>query len=317
MLRYILKRILLMLPVLLGISFAVFLLMYFMPGDPARLMLGDIATEEQVMELRQTLGLNGGFFKRYFTYLGDILKGELGISYTTKLPVWQEIAPRFAVTAKMACFVIIFSSFIGITMGIISAVRRYGAVDSVLRIFSLIGITMPSFWLALLLVLLFAVNLKWLPPSGLYGAEYYILPVISISAASVAIISRTSRSAMLEVVNQAYINTARAKGQAEGKVLFKHALRNAVIPILTVIGIQFSGCLGGAVVNEQVFAIPGIGKLMVDAIRARNYPLVTGAVLVLTLLQSGVNLFIDILYAAIDPRIRTQYAKRSKGGAAK
>ena len=176
----------------------------------------------------------------------------------------------------------------------------------------LLGITMPSFWLALLLVLLFSVKLGWLPASGLYGPSYYVLPIISISAASVAIITRTARSSMLEVIRQDYIDTARAKGQKERVVLFKHALLNALIPILTVVGIQFAGSLGGAVVNEQVFAIPGIGKLMVDAIKARNYPLVTGSVLVLSLLQSLVNLFIDLLYAFVDPRIRSQYSRGKK-----
>ena len=171
---------------------------------------------------------------------------------------------------------------------------------------------MPSFWFALLLVLLFSVKLGWLPASGLYGPAYYVLPIISISAASVAIITRTARSSMLEVIRQDYIDTARAKGQKERVVLFKHALLNALIPILTVVGIQFAGSLGGAVVNEQVFAIPGIGKLMVDAIKARNYPLVTGSVLVLSLLQSLVNLFIDLLYAFVDPRIRSQYSRSKK-----
>ena len=171
---------------------------------------------------------------------------------------------------------------------------------------------MPSFWFALLLVLLFSVKLGWLPASGLYGPAYYVLPIISISAASVAIITRTARSSMLEVIRQDYIDTARAKGQKERVVLFKHALLNALIPILTVVGIQFAGSLGGAVVNEQVFAIPGIGKLMVDAIKARNYPLVTGSVLVLSLLQSLVNLFIDLLYAFVDPRIRSQYSRGKK-----
>ena len=201
---------------------------------------------------------------------------------------------------------------IGVPIGILSAVRQYTIIDSITRVMALLGITMPSFWFALLLVLLFSVKLGWLPASGLYGPAYYVLPIISISAASVAIITRTARSSMLEVIRQDYIDTARAKGQKERVVLFKHALLNALIPILTVVGIQFAGSLGGAVVNEQVFAIPGIGKLMVDAIKARNYPLVTGSVLVLSLLQSLVNLFIDLLYAFVDPRIRSQYSRGKK-----
>ena len=312
MLRYIAKRIFLMIPVLLGISFVIFLLMYFTPGDPAQMILGDLATKEEVEALREEMGLNDGFFERYFRYMGDLLKGDLGTSYTTKVPVWDEISARLLVTAKVAFFVIIFAVLIGVPIGILSAVRQYTIIDSITRVMALLGITMPSFWFALLLVLLFSVKLGWLPASGLYGPAYYVLPIISISAASVAIITRTARSSMLEVIRQDYIDTARAKGQKERVVLFKHALLNALIPILTVVGIQFAGSLGGAVVNEQVFAIPGIGKLMVDAIKARNYPLVTGSVLVLSLLQSLVNLFIDLLYAFVDPRIRSQYSRGKK-----
>lgn len=312
MLRYIAKRILLMIPVLLGISFLIFTLMYFMPGDPAQMILGDMAEKEDVEALREEMGLNDGFFERYIRYLNDLIHGDLGTSYTTKLPVWDEIKARLPVTARVAFFVIIFAVLVGVPLGILSAVRQYSIIDSITRVIALLGITMPSFWLALLLVLLFSVNLGWLPASGLYGPTYYILPIVSISAASVAIITRTARSSMLEVVRQDYIGTARAKGQKESVVIFKHALLNALIPILTVVGLQFAGSLGGAVVNEQVFAIPGLGKLMVDAIKARNYPLVTGSVLVLAVLQSAVNLLVDILYAFVDPRIRSQYSRKKK-----
>lgn len=312
MLKYIAKRILMMIPVLLGISLVIFLLMYFTPGNPAQMLLGDLAEKEEVLALEMEMGLHDGFFTRYFRYMGDLLKGDLGISYTTKLPVWDEIAARLPVTAKVAFFVILFSVIVGVPVGILSAIRQYSFIDSLTRIIALLGITMPSFWLALLLVLLFSVKLNWLPASGLYGPIYYIMPIVSISAVSVATIMRTVRSSMLEVARQDYIRTARAKGQKESIVIFKHALLNALIPILTIIGIQFANGLGGAVVNEQVFAIPGLGKLMVDAIKARNYPLVQGAVLVLALLQSFVNLFIDILYAFVDPRIRSQYVKTRK-----
>ena len=312
MLRYIAKRILLMIPVLLGISFLIFLLMYFTPGDPAQMILGDMAEKEEVEALRQEMGLNDGFFTRYFRYMGDLLRGDLGTSYTTKLPVWDEIAARLPVTMKVAFFVILFAVVVGVPIGILSAVRQYSFIDSITRVFALLGITMPSFWLALLLVLLFSVKLEWLPASGLYGPLYYIMPILSISAVSVATITRTARSSMLEVVRQDYIRTARAKGQKESVVMFKHALLNALIPILTIVGIQFASGLGGAVVNEQVFAIPGIGKLMVDAIKARNYPLVQGSVLVLAVLQSMVNLVIDLLYAFVDPRIRSQYNRNKK-----
>ena len=219
---------------------------------------------------------------------------------------------RLPVTALVAFLVIILAVVIGVPAGIISAVKQYTWVDSIVRVFSLLGITMPSFWLALLLVLLFAVNLEWFPASGLYGPKYYVLPVISISAVSIATIARTTRSSMLEVIRSDYIRTAKAKGQSPRVIIFKHALSNALIPILTIVGIQFANGLGGAVVNEQVFAIPGLGKMMVDAIKARNYPLVQGSVLVLALLQSIVNLVVDLLYAWVDPRIRSQYVTKKK-----
>lgn len=317
MLRYIAKRLLIMIPVLIGISFIIFVLMYFTPGDPAQMILGDLATPEQVEALREEMGLNGGFFERYFNYMKNLLQGDLGVSYVSKLPVWDEISARLPVTAKVAFMVIIFAVLIGVPVGILSAVRQYSIIDSITRIFALLGITMPSFWLALLLVLLFSVKLEWLPASGLYGPLYYVMPIISISAVSVATITRTARSSMLEVIRQDYIRTARAKGQVESVVLFKHALINALIPILTIVGIQFANGLGGAVVNEQVFAIPGVGKLMVDAIKARNYPLIQGSVLVLALLQSMVNLVVDILYAFVDPRIRSQYSRKKKAKPAK
>ena len=312
MARYALKRILAMIPVLIGISFVIFTLLYFTPGDPAQMLLGDLATEDEVEALREEMGLNDGFFVRYLRYMGDLLQGDLGTSYVSKLPVSEEIMTRLPVTTRVAFFVIIFAVVVGVPAGIISATRQYSFIDNLVRVISLLGITMPSFWLALLLVLLFSVKLGWLPASGLYGPIYYIMPVISIAAVPVATIARITRSSMLEVIRSDYIRTARAKGQAENVILFKHALANALIPILTIVGIQFAGGLGGAVVNEQVFAIPGLGKMMVDAIKARNYPLVQGSVLVLAVLQSSVNLIVDLLYALVDPRIRSQYISRKK-----
>lgn len=312
MARYAIKRILAMIPVLLGISFVIFTLLYFTPGDPAQMLLGDLAEEEEVEALREEMGLNDGFLERYIHYIEDLLHGDLGTSYVSKLPVSEEIMSRLPVTIKVAFFVMIFAVVIGVPAGIISATRQYSFIDNFVRVLSLLGITIPSFWLALLLVLLFSVKLDWLPASGLYGPIYYIMPVISIAAVPVATIARITRSSMLEVIRSDYIRTARAKGQTENVILFKHALSNALIPILTIVGIQFAGSLGGAVVNEQVFAIPGVGKMMVDAIKARNYPLVQGSVLVLAVLQSVVNLIVDLLYAFVDPRIRSQYITKKK-----
>jgi len=307
MFRYILKRILVTIPVLLGVTIVIFTLMFFTNGDPARLILGDTASDAEVAELRESMGLNEPFINQYFNYMKGLFKGNLGISYTTKLPVMDEIKVRLPVTARLAFFSCLFAVCVGVPAGIISAVRQYSVLDNFITVLALLGITMPNFWLALLLILFFSVQLGWLPPSGLYGPLYYIMPVISISAASVATITRMTRSSMLEVIRSDYIRTARAKGLSEGKVIIRHGLKNALIPILTVVGIQFAGGLSGAVVNEQVFAIPGLGKMMVDAIKSRNYPLVEGGVLIIALMCCIVNLAIDLMYAVADPRIKSQY----------
>lgn len=314
MFKFILKRLLVMLPVLLGVTFIIFSMMYITDGDPARMMLGDLATEEEVEALRDEMGLNDGFFTRYFNYLGDLLHGDLGTSYATKQPVLKVVGDRLPATIKLAFLSCLFAIVVGVSIGIISAVRQYSIIDSFSRVISLLGISLPNFWLALLLMLLFSVKLGWLPASGLYGPAYYIMPMMSISAVSIATFARTTRSSMLEVIRQDYIRTARAKGQNEWVVIFKHALRNALIPIITIVGVQFATALGGAVVNEQVFAIPGLGKLMVDSIKARDFPAVQGGVLIIAFMFSVLNLIIDLLYAFVDPRIKSQYTGGSKAG---
>ena len=308
--RYVLKRILVTIPVLLCVTFLIFTMMHFTDGDPARLILGDSASEEEVMALRSEMGLDRPFLQQYLIYMRNLLHGNLGTSYTTQLPVSQEIIARLPVTIRLSVLSCLFAVAVGIPAGIISAVRQYTILDNVITVLALIGITMPNFWLALLLVLFFSVKLGLLPASGLYGPLYYIMPVLSISAASLATITRMTRSSMLEVIRSDYIRTARAKGLSEREVIFKHALKNALIPIITIIGIQFAGGLSGAVVNEQVFAIPGLGKMMVDAIKNRNYPLVEGGVLVIALMCSVVNLCVDLMYAIADPRIKAQYERK-------
>lgn len=317
MLKFILKRLVVMVPVLLGVTFIVFSMMYITDGDPARMMLGDLATEEEVAALRDEMGLNDPFLTRYVNYLKGLAHGDLGISYSTRQPVSKAISERLPATIKLAFLSCLFAMVIGIPIGIISAVRQYSIVDSAARIISLLGISLPNFWLALLLMLFFSVKLGWLPPSGLYGPEYYIMPMISISAVSLATFARTTRSSMLEVIRQDYIRTARAKGQNEWVVVFRHALRNALIPIITIVGVQFATALGGAVVNEQVFGIPGLGKLMVDSIKARDFPVVQGGVLIIALMFSLLNLLIDLLYAFVDPRIKSQYVKAGQKGGKK
>ncbi len=312
MLNYIFKRILAAIPVLLGVTLLVFTMLYFTEGDPARLILGDTAAEEEVEALREELGLNESFISQYISYLGGVLKGDLGTDYITGRPVRDEIMERLGTTLKLAAASFIFSIVIAIPAGIISAVRQYSLIDIISMVIALLGNSMPNFWLALMLILFFSVYLGVLPASGLYGLKYYIMPVIGISAGAVATITRMTRSSMLEVIRQDYIRMARIKGQTEFAVIVKHALKNALIPVITVIGIQFTVAVGGAVVNEQVFAIPGLGKFLVDAIKARNYRVVQGGVLVLAIICSLVNLFIDLLYAFIDPRIKNQFRESGK-----
>ena len=312
MLKFIAKRLLVMIPVLIGVTFIIFSMMYITDGDPARMMLGDLATDEEVEALREEMGLNDSFFTQYFNYLGDLLHGDLGTSYATKQPVAAVVAARLPATIKLAFLSCLFAIVVGVSIGSISAVRQYSVVDSIARVVSLLGISLPNFWLALLLMLLFSVKLGWLPASGLYGPAYYIMPMISISAVSIATFARTTRSSMLEVIRQDYIRTARAKGQNEWVIVFRHALKNALIPIITIVGVQFATALGGAVVNEQVFAIPGLGKLMVDSIKSRDFPVVQGGVLIIAFMFSILNLLIDLLYAFVDPRIKSQYMKGNK-----
>lgn len=310
--RYILKRVLATIPVLLCVTFVIFTLMHFTDGDPARLILGDTASEAEVMAMRSEMGLDKPFLEQYFRYLAGLLRGDLGISYMTKMPVSSEIMNRLPVTARLAFLSCLFAICVGVPAGIISAVRQYSILDNILTVLALLGITMPNFWLALMLILFFSVSMGILPASGLYGPLYYIMPIISISAASVATITRMTRSSMLEVIRSDYIRTARAKGLSEREVIFRHALKNALIPILTIVGIQFASGLSGAVVNEQVFAIPGIGKMMIDAIKNRNYPLVEGGVLVIAVMCCLVNLAVDLMYAVADPRIKMQYTKAKR-----
>lgn len=308
MLRFIGKRILMMIPVLLGVTIVIFTMVYFTPGDAADLLLGD-ATIEQKEQLRNELKLNEPYLVQYVNYMKGVLRGDLGTSYSTKRPVTEELMDRFPTTVKLAGAGVMLSVLFGVTMGIISATKQYSIFDNLATTFSLLGVSIPNFWLALMLIIIFAVNWKILPPSGLSTPLHWILPVISLGMNSTATVMRMTRSSMLEVVRQDYIRTARAKGQKEVFVILRHALPNALIPIITVAGLQFGRLMGGAVMAESVFSIAGIGKLMVDAIKLQNYPIVQGGVLLIAFSTSIVNLIIDILYAFVDPRIRSQYIK--------
>ena len=305
------KRLLQMVPVLLGVTFIVFTLMYYSPGDPAKMILGETATEEQVEQLREEMGLNDPLLTQFANYVkGIILHFDFGRSYVTKQPVIKEILNRFPNTALLASLGVLVSVVIGMTCGVIAATRQYSVFDNVATAVSLLGVSIPSFWLGLMLMVLFAIKLNILPASGSYGWKYWILPVVTVGTNGAASVMRMTRSSMLEVLRMDYIRTARAKGQSEQSVVMRHALPNALMPVITVIGIQFGNLLGGSVLTETVFSIPGLGKYGIDAIRQRDIPAVQGSVLFLPLTFSIVNLLVDILYAYIDPRIQSQYRLR-------
>ena len=313
MIRYIAKRLLMLIPVLLGIVLVVFIMNRISPGNPARMLLGDGATDEAVAALEEELGLNDPLYVQLFNYVkGVVTEFDLGTSYQTKRPVITELMDRFPTTAKLAFFSILLSAIVGITLGIISAVKQNTPIDHLSTGVALLGVSMPAFWLGMMLILVFSIYLKWTPVSDITGWKSWILPTITSSMAGMATITRMTRSSMLEVICQDYIVTARAKGLTERVIIVKHALKNALIPIITVLGIQLGVMLGGAVLTETVFSINGLGKYMVDGIKNRDYPVVQGGVLLLALVFSIVNLVVDIIYAYVDPRIKSQYSRSRK-----
>lgn len=316
MLRYIAKRILMMIPVLLAVSFLIFSLMYLAPGDPARIVLGDDAPEEAVLEKREELGLNDPFLVQYGRYIYNIVfHFDFGVSYSTGEPVVKTLLERYPVTIELALCCMFMMIIMGLPIGIISAVKQYSLLDNISVSVGLIAVSMPNFWLGLVLIMFFSLKLRLLPASGFYGWKYWILPSMTVGFSNAASLLRTTRSAMLECIRQDYVDTARAKGQSEFKTIMHHVLGNAWIPILTVIGMTFGRLLGGAIISEQIFSIPGLGKLMIDSINMRDYPMVRGGVLMLAFTFSMMNLVVDILYTFIDPRLKTEFAvkKRKKG----
>ena len=307
MLKYILKRLLMAIPVLLGVTFIVFTIMSFTPGDPVQTMLGDNYTQEAYDEITEELGLNDPFLVRYVNYVVDLVQGDMGVSYSTKRAVSDEIFARFPATVRLAGAAIFLAVVFGIPLGVISATKQYSFFDSGSMFVALVGVAMPNFWLGIMLILLFAANLGWLPASGDKGFLALILPAVTLSANSLATITRMTRSSMLETIRMDYIRTARAKGLRESRVIIHHALRNAMIPVITSVGLQFGFALSGAVLVETVFSWPGIGRLLVDTIKLKDTPVVLGVVVVMAASFTVINLVIDILYACFDPRIRTQY----------
>ena len=305
MLKLIVKRILMLIPVILGIVFIVFTIMEFTPGDPARLILGEMAPQDQVDILREQMGLNEPFLVRYFNYIVNIAQGNFGRSYLSNIPVHEKIWALFPNTLMLASSGMMLSVLIGMPIGIISAVKQYTVVDSASIIFALLAASIPTFWLALMLIIFFSLNLGWFPSSGFSSLKHMVLPTITLAAYSAAAIMRMTRSSMLEVIRQDFIRTARAKGAREKRVIMKHALKNSIIPVITVVGVNFGLLLGGAVTTEMIFAIPGLGPAMVTAIRTKDNPVVLASVILIAVAFSIVNLIVDIIYSFIDPRIRS------------
>lgn len=310
--QYIFKRSIMLFPVLLGVTLLVFTIISLTPGDVAAMILGQGATAESVAKLRHQLGLDEPLLVQYGRYLAHLFRGDMGISYATQKPVVDEIMGRFPYTLTLAFYSILVSLILSIPIGVISAVKQYSFFDNLGMVFALVGISMPSFWLGLILIILFALNLGWFPSGGADQWKSIVLPAITLGVASTASIARTTRSSMLEVIRQDYIRTAKAKGVGNLQVILKHALKNALIPTLTVIGLEFGELLGGAILTETVFSWPGIGRLMVESIQRKDTPMVLGCIIVFSVAFSMVNLIVDILYAIVDPRIKANYQKKGK-----
>jgi len=300
---YIIRRLLLAVPVLLGVSILVFAIIRFIPGDPARAIAGVHATPQYIEQVRKELLLDEGLHIQYYVYVSNLLRGDLGRSTFSRRPVITELRERFPNTVLLALTSMAIATVLGMGAGIVSASKRNSVFDNVSMVVSLVGVAAPVFWLGVMLQLLFSVRLGWLPSGGMGGIETFVLPAMTLGLATAALIARITRSSMLEVLRQDFITTARAKGLSERVVIFKHALKSAFIPVITVMGLQFGGLLGGAVLTETVFSWPGIGRLMVDSILTRDYPVVQGTVLLLAAMFVLINIVVDISYAYLDPRI--------------
>jgi peptide/nickel transport system permease protein len=331
MLAYIIRRILILIPTLLGVSVIVFLMLHLTPGDPAELLLGERATPQALDEMREHLGLKEPLYVQYGMFLKRLMQGDLGETIWTRQKVWTEVTQRFPATIELSVAALVISCFFGILFGIVSATRQYSIFDYLSMLGALAGVSMPIFWLGLVFMLIFSLNLGWLPLSGRLSigvdleviTNFYILdailtrnwtalkdavwhiilPAVTLSTIPTAIVARMTRSAMLDVLRQDYIKTAKAKGLSKMMIIFKHALRNALIPVVTTIGLQFGVLLGGAILTETIFAWPGVGKWMYDAVMQRDYMVIQGGTLFIAALFVLINLAVDVLYAVINPRI--------------
>ena len=304
MIEYVTRRLLMMIPILLGVSLVVFVLIRLVPGDPVILLAGEDATPEAIRSLRQQWGLDQPLYVQYLTFLWNLLRGNLGTSIRSGRPVADEILDRCLNTVNLACLSLAIALSIGILAGVASGTHPYTKMDNLSMLVALFGLSAPAFWLGLMLMWLFAVYLSLLPAVGVGTIGHLVLPSITLGAAVAAAVARQTRSGILEVMRQDYVRTARSKGLPENTVVWKHVLKNAMIPVVTVAGIFFGGMLGGSIVVETVFAYPGLGKLLIDSISSRDYPVVQGLILIYAAVFSLVNLVVDLSYTYLDPRIR-------------
>ncbi len=312
MTRFIVRRLLTTILVALGVTFISFLIIHLVPGDPARIMLGLNATEEKVIEVRRAMGLDRPFLVQYGSWLWDLMRGDLGESFITGQGVTEAVLQRLPRTLTLAGAALLLALLIALPAGIVAALRPRSGVAYFATLFSQVGVSIPDFWMGIMLILLFSLTLRWLPPSGYVAfsedpmgwLSHLILPAITVGIVSGSVLTRFVRSAMLEALHQDYVRTARAKGLHERRVVLRHVLQNALIPVVTVVGLQLAGLLGGVVIVEVIFAWPGLGRLALDAVQRRDYPMVQGAVLFVALSFALINLIVDILYAYLDPRIK-------------
>jgi ABC-type dipeptide/oligopeptide/nickel transport system permease component len=305
-LRYLLRRIVFTIPVLLGVATLVFALIHLVPGDPAEAMLGEAAAPSDIAELRTRLGLDRPLLVQYGDYLGGVLRGDLGISFRWNTPVGREIGSRLANTVQLALAAMAVAVLIAIPLGVLAALHRGRGIDQAAMTASLIGISMPNFWLGPLLALVFAVQLGWLPVSGIGTPAHLVLPAVTLGAALAALLARMTRASLIDELRELYVIAARARGMSRTRAVVAHALRNSLIPVVTILGLQFGAVLTGTIITETIFAWPGVGRLLIQAISFRDYPLVQGCILFIAVTYVGVNLAVDLVYAWLDPRIRYQ-----------
>jgi peptide/nickel transport system permease protein len=304
MTAFLFRRLLLTIPVLLGVATLVFFLIHLVPGDPAVSMLGEGAAPAEVETLRERLGLDRPLAEQYVSFLAGLVRGDLGVSFRYNRPVTQEILSRLPATAELAAAAMLVALGIALPLGILSAVFRGGSIDHIAMTVSLLGISIPTFWLGPMLALIFAVELGWFPVSGRGGPEHLVLPAVTLGGALAAILARMTRASLLEELRELYVLAARARGVSRARSIVRHAFRNSLIPVVTLTGLQVGALLTGAIITETIFAWPGLGRLLIQAINARGYPLVQGAILFIAVTYVGVNLLTDIIYGWLDPRIR-------------